>query len=105
MIEPRLDPYLDLCRHCDRQIVKGNGPRGEHLMIDADPGPEKGNLVLDIRRGVLFVSPPVTAGQAAGMRTAGHRLYVDHALTCPRAGEWHKVKDHGKATRRYRTRR
>ena len=114
MIEARLDPFLALCRYCEAQIVWADGPGGERIPFDVNPEAvhEQGNWALTPTRPIslkgmrepdlrLQASQP-TAGQAAGMRAAGVRLYSHHALHCPDADKWHKVKDHGRTTRRPR---
>lgn len=115
MIEAKLDPFLNLCRYCQAQVVWADGPGGERIPFDADPDAvhEQGNWALTISqppypRGmkpppdkVLKAAQP-TGGQAAGMRAAGVRLYSHHALHCPAADKWHRKGDHGAATRRMR---
>lgn len=114
MIEAKLDPFLALCKFCGAQVAWADGPGGERIPFDVDPGAvhEQGNWTLTpyrpiYRRGMrepdlkLQAVQP-TAGQAAGMRASGVRLYSHHALHCPDVDKWHKIKDHGKATRRAR---
>lgn len=116
MIEPKLDPFLALCKHCQAQVVWADGPGDERIPFDVDPEAvhEQGNWTLTVLpaqqlgpnvRGMkaprLQAAQP-TDGQARGMRAAGVRLYSHHALHCPEADKWHKVGTHGKATRRAR---
>lgn len=114
MIEPKLDPFLALCRHCDAQIVWANGPDHQRIPFDVNPEAvhEEGNWALDLYQPpylremrppdkVLKASQP-TQGQAAGMRAAGLRLYSHHALHCPRVKAWYDPRQHGPATRRAR---
>lgn len=99
-------PFRDICRHCDAEILRAYGAKSEYLVLDAEPDPAHGTLAISLgTAGKVLEGRPVTVGQAVGMRRAGLPLYADHGLTCPRAAEWHKVKTHGKATRRLRTRR
>lgn len=109
MIEAKLDPFLNLCKYCDAQVVWADGPGGARIPFDVDPEAvhEEGNYTLTVvgangRDGRLQAAQP-TRGQAAGMRAAGVRLYNHHALSCPKADRWHKVKDHGSASRKART--
>jgi hypothetical protein len=98
--------FQDVCRHCDAEILPAYGPKSEHLKLNVKEGQERGNLAVSIGTGgKILNAAPVTPGQAAGMRAAGQTLYVDHALTCPRAEEWHKVGTNGKATRKFKARR
>lgn len=116
MIEAKLDPFLNLCQYCDAQVVWADGPGDERIPFDVDPEAvhEQGNWTLTViptqslgpnvrgMRAPRLQAAQPTAGQAAGMRAAGVRLYSHHALHCPDAEKWHKVKDHGRATRRTR---
>lgn len=114
MIEARLDPFLDLCRYCEAQVVWADGPGGERIPFDVNPEAvhEQGNWTLTAVRPIrvkgmrepdlrLQAAQP-TAGQAAGMRAAGVRLYSHHALHCPQADRWHRKGTHGTASRRAR---
>jgi hypothetical protein len=104
MIEARMESFLDVCRWCEAQVVWATGPAGQRIPFDADPEQvsELGNWALSVVDKVRLVAAQPTIGQAAGMRMAGMRLYNHHALHCPQADRWHKVKDHGSATRRAR---
>jgi hypothetical protein len=108
VIEPRLDDFLNMCRHCDTQVIWADDTKAGTrfpLNADMDACHEKGTIALAKGTdGDLKASTP-SAGQAAGMRAAGVTLYAMHALTCPKAEVWHKVGQHGKATRRVKTRR
>lgn len=106
VIEAKLDPLLTLCRYCEAQVFWATAPGGERIPFDVDPDAvhEQGNwavTVLGTEKPQALAAQP-TAGQAAGMRAAGQRLYSHHALHCPQADKWHKVGTHGKATRRAR---
>lgn len=114
MIEAKLDPFLALCKYCQAQVVWADGPGDERIPFDVDPEAvhEQGNWTLTVRQPIylrgmkrpderLQAAQP-TDGQARGMRASGVRLYSHHALHCPDADKWHKIKDHGKATRRAR---
>lgn len=103
MIEEKLDPFLNLCRYCQAQVVWADGPGDERIPFDVDPEAvhEQGNWALTVSAQTLKASQP-TAGQAAGMRSAGVRLYSHHALHCPDADKWHRKGTHGAASRRAR---
>lgn len=108
MIEPRMDNHLNVCRWCDRDVVWADDEKARTrfpLDADMDKSPEKGNIALSRGSDGQLKATTPSAGQAAGMRSAGVVLYVHHALTCPRKDEWFKVKDHGKATRKVSAKR
>lgn len=105
MINAKLDRFINTCRWCDATIVWADGPGGERIPFDADPGAvsEQGNWALNANMvGDRLVAAQPTAGQASGMRSAGIVLYSHHGLHCPYSDKWGKVKDHGKPTRRAR---
>ena len=112
MIDAKLDKHLRDCRHCDATVVwvtstgGALGKAGATFPVDADPTGLVGgrNIALNIGPETVTATA-VTAGQAAGMTAAGFWLYSHHALTCPKAKEWHKLGAHGVATRKLGTRR
>ena len=106
MIEAKLDPFLNLCKYCQAQVVWADGPGEERIPFDVDPEAvhEQGNWALTVVQNQpprLRAAQP-TDGQARGMRAAGVVLYSHHALHCPDADKWHRAGQHGKATRRAR---
>ena len=108
MKEPRLDSYLNLCRWCDLEVVWVDDDKaGTRFPVDADMDTSLETGMIALSRGTDGELKAVTpsTGQAKGMRAMGIVLYAQHALTCPKAGEWHNVKEHGAANRRTRTRR
>lgn len=105
-VEARMDAHIQVCKWCEADILYAAGANGVRLRLDADPAKalSKGNLAVT-KRGSELAASLVTAGQAAGMLAAGQVLYTDHALTCPKAAEWHTAKTHGKSVRNYSRRR
>lgn len=103
-----MDDFLNICRWCDEKVVWADDIKARTrfpLNADMDASMEKGTIALARGAGDKLTATTPTAGQAAGMRSAGIVLYAMHALTCPKASQWHKPGEHGKATRHVKTKR
>lgn len=73
------------CRGCSADVFYAVTAKGKRMPVDAVASPH-GNVA------ITAANPPVAVvvskGQAAGMRAAGHQLYLSHFASCVRADEF-----------------
>lgn len=82
------------CRSCGAPIVWARTSRGRRIPLDAAPDPERGNVVLDGGRALVFASP-ADARREIGEREAVRAMparseaaptqHTAHFATCPHA--------------------
>ncbi|ANZ35547.1 hypothetical protein BBK82_05085 [Lentzea guizhouensis] len=82
------------CNHCGARLLwattRSNGVR---MPLDAEPSPERGNVLVTEERGVLMAAVVGRKSLAAAMRAAGQHLHLHHGVTCPDRSRWHRRAD------------
>lgn len=80
---PPAPPPPEPCNYCTDPIRWLTTRRGARMPVDADPDPDRGNVVVvGGQAGVL------DRRRAAAARNRGVPLYLHHAASCPHAHRW-----------------
>lgn len=77
----------DECNYCFAPIRWLPTAAGSVMPVDADPDPDRGNvIVIAGKAGVLGLA------RARAARAGGESLYLHHAASCPHKAAWNKPK-------------
>lgn len=75
------------CEHCHEPLLWLTTSAGKRMPVDADPDPDRGNVV---RTGA--VAGVLGPSKASAARAAGVPLWTHHVVTCPHADRWRSTK-------------
>jgi hypothetical protein len=78
----------DTCNHCDAKLLWAMTRNDVAMPLDAEPSPDKGNVLVSEERGQLRADVVGKKSIAAAMRKAGKPLHLHHVVTCPFASRW-----------------
>jgi hypothetical protein len=82
----------DQCDSCHADVIRAVTVNGKGTPVDAEPNPEKGNLVLLRTKGrplALSISNLNEQAREAAKRQ-GVPLFLSHFASCPDAEKWRR---------------